>query len=67
MHSLLSLRRRAGIEHPVSDIRQQDGNRPILTFCDILGHFHAIMQCILSKKSGAYVKNGLTNTGATPD
>jgi hypothetical protein len=26
-------------------MRRQDGNRPILTFCDILGHFHAIMQC----------------------
>jgi hypothetical protein len=28
----------AGIEHPVSGIEHQDGNRPILTFCDSFGH-----------------------------
>jgi hypothetical protein len=28
----------AGIEHPVSRIHHQDGNRPILTFCDRSGY-----------------------------
>jgi hypothetical protein len=32
----------AGIEHPVSGIEHQDGNRPILTFWDGFGHYHVI-------------------------
>jgi hypothetical protein len=48
-------------------MRRQDGNRPILTFCDILGHFHAIMQCTLSKKLGVHGENGLSIMGGAAD
>jgi hypothetical protein len=51
----------------VSDIRHQDGNRPILTFCDILAHFPAVVQCALSQKSGAGGENRSTRTAVTAD
>jgi hypothetical protein len=53
--------------HPVSGIRRQDGNRPILTFCDILGHFYAIRQCTLSKKLSADGENGLSVMAGAAD
>jgi hypothetical protein len=53
--------------HLVSSIRHQDGNRPILTFCDILDHHHAVVQCALSEKLSAYGEKGSTGTGVTAD
>jgi hypothetical protein len=62
-----AFRRHAGIEHPVSDIRHQDGNRPILTFCDILDHFPAVVQRALTQKLSAGGENRSTRTAATAD
>jgi hypothetical protein len=43
----------AGIEHPVSGIEHQDGNRPILPFSFSSGHFIAIVPAAASRKLSA--------------
>jgi hypothetical protein len=38
-----------------------------LTFCDILGHFHAVVLSALSQKSSAAGENRSTHTSPTAD